>query len=418
MDVQRTGGNRRRVVRRLALGAALATGTALLGYMAFGLAGRAPAIDADMAWSSEVKKGEFIHEVTAAGTLVATEIRSVTNRSDGVVERVLVLPGQSVQPDDVLMEMSSPTLPDELQQTRSALVVAEAEERLQRAKDEDDMLNQQVTLAGIEVDYISAKFENDAKRKLAHTGAVSELDLTASSLKTEQQQRRFEAAKVQLERTPQMRAAQEDATAAKLAQQRRDLQRIERLIDGLKIRAGFAGVVQTVDVEAGKRVSAGSQVARVVNAATLVARVKVSERDASLVQVGQPARLEMARKSLMGKVSRIESAVQDRLVTLDISLDGTDQTGLRPDLSVTARIEIERVPQTLVIERPASLRDDQHSVRLFRLDGNGKHAVRRDVEVGRISARQIEIKKGLAAGDKVILADMTEWADETELRLR
>jgi len=417
MDVQR-GGVRQRKNRRHVLAGAAVAGVALLGWAAFSLAGRPPAVDADVVWSGEVRRAEFIHEVTAAGTLIAPEIRTVTNRSDGVVEHVPVLPGQAVAPDDVLAELSSPTLGDDLQKARSELEAAEADARLEKAKAEDDYLNLQVTEAGYQADYTTAQYDSDAKQKLESTHAVSELDVRSAALKAEQEKRRYEAAKAQLERYPQTRAAQEAATAAKLAQHQRDVARLQQQIADLKVRAGFAGVVQTVDVDVGKRITAGTQVARVVNPANLIARVKVSERDAALVQLGQAANLDLGRETLTGKVTRVEPTVQDRLVTVDIALDGAVHKGLRPDLSVTARIEIARAADTLVLDRPAALRDDATSVKLFRLVGGGKRAQRVDVQVGRISARQIEIARGLNAGDRVILADMTEWADDPEIRIR
>lgn len=371
-----------------------------------------------MVWTGEVERGEFIHEVTGAGSLVALEIRTISNRSDGVVERVLVLPGHVVAPDEVLVELSSPTLDDDLLKARSSLEQAEAQDKLDRAKAEDDFLNQQVQVAGIESDYTAAKYELDAKKKLEGLQVVSEQEMRKIEMQAEQQKRRLDAALVQLERYPETRRAQEAAAAAKLSQQRREVARLEQQIADLMVRAGVSGVVQTVDVEAGERVAAGTQIARVVNPGNLIARVKVSERDAALVQVGQAARLEMGREVLAGKVTRVEPTVRDRLVTMDITLDDSNHEGLRPDLSVTARIEIARVSDTLVLDSPAALRDDQTTAKLFRLDGGGKRAQSVEVQIGRRSARSIEIVRGLEAGDRVILADMTEWSDEPEIRIR
>jgi HlyD family secretion protein len=110
--------------------------------------------------------------------------------------------------------------------------------------------------------------------------------------------------------------------------------------------------------------------------------------------------------------------VKDRLVTLDVALDGHGHTGLRPDLTVTARIEIARSAETLVLDRPAGLRDDQTSVALFKLDDEGRYATRVDVEIARVSGRQVEVASGLRSGDRVILADMTDWLEEAEIRIR
>lgn len=418
MDIQRSGGPQRRNKRAMLVIAA-GVGALLLAVVAFSFASRPPAIDGSLAWSGEVRQGEFVHEVTAAGSLSAPELRSVTNRSEGIVERVHVLPGHAVGPDDVLVELSSISLVDELQKARSALVAAEAEEQLRRAKAEDELLNLQVTLAGIEVDYQDAKFQNEAQQRLEQVRATSELEARRAAMREEQEKRRLDAARAQLDHHPKSRAAQDAVATAKLTQQRRDVERMQEQLDDLKIRAGFSGVVQNIEAQAGQRLGAGSEVARIVNADKLIARVGVSERDAALVQTGQPARLEMGRRTLTGKVTRVEPVVnQQRMVTVDIALDGEGHEGLRPDLSVTARIEISRVADTLVLERPAALNDGSKSARLFRLDADGDEAQRVDVTLGRFSARHVEIVSGLKAGDQVILADMTEWVDEPELRIR
>ena len=58
---------------------------------------RPPAIDGDSIWTGEVTRGELVHEVVAPGRLVATDVRAVTNSSSGVVEQLMVLPGDRVE---------------------------------------------------------------------------------------------------------------------------------------------------------------------------------------------------------------------------------------------------------------------------------------------------------------------------------
>jgi multidrug efflux pump subunit AcrA (membrane-fusion protein) len=126
----------------------------------------------------------------------------------------------------------------------------------------------------------------------------------------------------------------------------------------------------------------------------------------------------MGRDTTEGVVQRIDPAVQERLVTVDVELTGEPTRQLRPDLTVTARIVIDRVPETLVLGRPPTVRDDTETAELFRLDRDGNRASRVTVQIGRISARTVEILDGLEAGDQVILSDMTDWIEEPEVRIR
>lgn len=417
MDIQRTDTRRRRY-RRIAALASAGIVLALLAGAAVSLVRRPPGIDGSAIWSGRVARGEFVHEVTGVGTLHAPEVRAVTNRSEGVVERVRVLAGQIVEPDDVLAELSSPSLLQELAKAKSELATAEIEEALRKAEAEDSYLDLLVALAAAEADYTTARIETEIQQRLVQQGATSALEAQRALVRAEQLKKNLEAVQAQVARYPETSAARDAAAAARLEQMRRDVARLEEQVDDLNVRAGLAGVVQEMKVEEGQRLVMGSEVARIVNPRILIARVRVSERDAAFVEPGQPTRLEMGRLTVNGKVTRVEPTVRDRLVTVDIALVDASTPGLRPDLSVTARIEIDRAPDTLILDRPAGLRDDARSAELFVLDGGGGRARRVDVALGRISPRQIEIKNGLDVGDRVVLADMSEWLEEREVRIR
>jgi multidrug efflux pump subunit AcrA (membrane-fusion protein) len=389
-----------------------------LAGFAWSLAQRPPGVDGETVWSGVVTKGEFAHEITAAGKLISPDIRSVTNRSAGVVERVFFLAGESVKPHDIVVELSSPQLLEELNDAQSQLASAEAEELLRQIEAEDQLFNLQAAAADAEAAFTTAQIEAEAEKLLHAAEASSDIELQRKQSSAEQQGRRYEAARAQLERYPETRAARDESAQAKLDQQRRKVERLQEKVSDLQVRAGIGGDILEISVEEGERVAEGADIARVVDQSELIARVQVSERDAAMVQPGQPVRLEMGRELVKGIVTRIEPTVQDRLVTLDVELVDPPKNRLRANTSVTARIEIDRVPETLVLDRPAGLRDDQQTIDLFRLDAKGQEAQRVNVEVGRISARQVEIVRGLEPGDRIVLADMTEWLDEPVVRIR
>lgn len=415
MDVQRPASNKRRN-RRIAAGTAAVLALVGLTAVAVSLAQRPPGVDGDALWSARVERGEFVHEISASGTLVAPEIRAITNRSDGVVERIVVLPGQAVGPDDVLVELSSPQIQNDLEDARYELEAAEAEERLRQAQAADTALDMRASVASAEAEYTSAQLESEAKTA-GGDQIASAIEIEQARIRAEQLHERLEAEQAKLDRYPETRAAEDAAAEAKLAQQRQKVMRLQRQADDLSVRAGMAGVVQEVNVQAGARATAGTDIARIVNPKLLIARVRVSERDEHRVEIGQPVRLEIGRETVDGRVTRIDPTVRDRLVTVDVELVGEPKITLRPDTSVTARIELERVPDTLLLDRPVQLRDEDETISLFRLiDGDRAERVR--VEVGRASPRQVEILSGLEPGDQVILADMSEWVDEPVVRIR
>ncbi len=114
---------------------------------------------------------------------------------------------------------------------------------------------------------------------------------------------------------------------------------------------------------------------------------------------------------------RIDPSVVNGTRTVDVKLDGALPQGAVPDLSVEGTIEIERLADVLYVGRPVH-GDANSTVGLFKLVDGGKEAVRVPVEIGKSSVNAVEIRKGLEAGDQIILSDMSasDNFDRVELK--
>ena len=103
-------------------------------------------------------------------------------------------------------------------------------------------------------------------------------------------------------------------------------------------------------------------------------------------------------------------------VTVDVALDGELPPGARPALSVDGTIDLERMTDVLHVGRPA-LGNENSTLSLFKLDTEGKGAVRVPVKVGRASVNSIQVIEGLKEGDTVILSDMSKEDNVDRIRL-
>jgi HlyD family secretion protein len=117
-----------------------------------------------------------------------------------------------------------------------------------------------------------------------------------------------------------------------------------------------------------------------------------------------------------GSVARIDPAVQNGTVTVDVALRGTLPKGARPDLTVDGTIELERLEDVLFVGRPAQGQPES-LVGLFRLGADTGEASRVKVKLGRASVNTIEVVEGLKEGDQVILSDTSAWDAFDRIRL-
>jgi HlyD family secretion protein len=115
-------------------------------------------------------------------------------------------------------------------------------------------------------------------------------------------------------------------------------------------------------------------------------------------------------------VRRIDPAVQNGTVTVDVTLEGELPRGARPDLSVDGTIQVERLDNVLHVGRPAYGQANS-TVGLFRLTADGTEATRVNVRLGRTSVNTVEILGGLQPGEKVIISDMSRWDGVDRVRI-
>ena len=178
----------------------------------------------------------------------------------------------------------------------------------------------------------------------------------------------------------------------------------------------MTGVLQLVPVEEGQRVTAGANVARVADPARLKAELRIAETQAKDIQLDQPATVDTRNGIVAGRVMRIDPAVQNGTVTVDVELTGALPKGARPDLSVDGTIELERLTDVLYVGRPA-FGQENSAVGLFRINEAGE-ASRVQVKLGRSSVNTIEVVQGLNPSDQVILSDMSAWDAYDRVQLR
>jgi multidrug efflux pump subunit AcrA (membrane-fusion protein) len=190
----------------------------------------------------------------------------------------------------------------------------------------------------------------------------------------------------------------------------------KKQFDALQVRAGIEGLLVDLPLQVGQHVQPGTMLAKVVQPNHLMAQLKIAETQARDVQSGQPASIDTHNGTITGSVMRVDPAVQNGTVTVDVKLTGDLPKGARPDLSVDGTIDLERLDSVLYVGRPA-FGQENSTISLFKLDPDGKEATRVPVKVGRESVNSIQIFEGLREGDSVILSDMSRWDKTDRIRL-
>jgi len=377
MDVPRTRAKPR--TRRIVI---LAAGVLVLVAVTVGLrvlGNRMPSVSRSQLWIGTVQRGPLALGIHGTGTLVPTDFRWASAPVAARVEKVLVQPGAQVQADTALLELANPDAQLAALQADRDVAVAETELARLGAQLDGTRLAQESAVAGLDADASIAKRRATIDDAMAKKGVIADLESAESTDRAAQLASRLVFEKQRL-------AALKRGNVAQLAAQKQQVEQLRALadfhkqqLDALHVRAGQAGVVQQVAVEAGQTVAVGAPLAKI----------------------------DTRNGIVPGEVERIDPAAQNGSVIVDVKLTAPPPKGARVDQNVDGDIELAHTGDVLHVPRPA-IGEAHQTTTLFKLDGDGV-AHRVTVKFGRAALKDIEIASGLAEGDRVVLSDMSKW---------
>lgn len=379
----------------------------------------APSVDRATIWTDTVKRGTMVRQVRGPGTLVPENMRYITAVTAGRVEQRYLQPGATIDSSTVILRLSNPDVEVRLLEAEQQLSQAQANLINLRADLQTQRLNQEGIVAQIRTQYLDAKRVYEQNQMLfdRNPDLVARAELERSREAAEELETRLA---LEQERLAVMESTVEEQIAAQESQVER-LQAIVRFnterLASLEVTAGVSGELAELPVQEGEWVQAGGTLARVIQPGRLKAEIRIPQTQAQDITVGQMALIDTRNDTIQGEVARIDPAVQGGTVTIDVRLPEELPRSARPDLSVDGTVEIERLEDVIYVGRPAFGQADSR-VGMFRLVEDGNVAERVNVQLGRSSVNDIEVREGLQPGDVVILSEMSQWDGYDRIRLR
>jgi len=201
--------------------------------------------------------------------------------------------------------------------------------------------------------------------------------------------------------------SQIDEAAARLAMARHELdearaarERTRHLIARAVIRAPFPGHVAERIRQLGEFVGAGTEVLRLTNTGNVEVVARAPVADAGHLAVGQSVTVRGEARQAESKIRAIVPVGDERSRMIEVRIAMSAEgwpigSAVRVDLPAARQIAGLMVPRDAVIVRA----DGAHVYRV----ASGNVAERVAVHVGNGDSIRVEIKGGLAAGDRVVV---------------
>lgn len=359
-----------------------------------------------------VTRGDFVDDVAARGTVIAAVSPTVYSTASGTVG-YLVHAGDRVAKGQVLAKLSSPELENEYERERSTLASMDAALAQQRVQLRQELLQnrQRADLAAVtmsqklrELQRLQSAWKLRLIPEYQYEAAYDTYSIARLNFENAKQNDQLERARIMLDlRTRELARNSQALLLAGLKQR----------LDELTVRSPVNGMVAELGQTDQTHVARSAPLVTVVDLSALAIQFQVAESLADGIKPGLPADITLDGQTVKGVVTAVSPDVQDGWVTGRARFDGSQPLGLRQNEQAAVRIVLGQHDDVLKVERGAFLSPQTSHVYVLR----GGEALREPVELGAASISEIQVLRGLAAGDRVVISDTSGFNDSAAVKI-
>jgi HlyD family secretion protein len=348
----------------------------------------------------QVTRGHFVRDVAADGTIVAAVNPTLFAIAPGTVS-YLVRAGDAVSKNQPLAVLDSPELGNELQRERATLDSLDAALGRQQIEIRRQIMTsqQQADLAQVAINAAQREFKRS--QWAWDQRVISERDYRRSIDDVATAKLNFEHARdsAQLERE----SLALDLRTKRLERDRQALvvSSLNERVAELTVRSPVDGTVANLALAEKTRVAVNAALITVVDLSQFEIEFQVAESYAGEIRPGMTAAITLEGHEVPGLVTAISPEVRQNQVTGRVKFRNAQPAGLRQNERAAVRIVLDERDNVLKFERGSFIDDQTRALYLV----HGSSAQRVPVVLGAASVAEIEVRRGLAAGDSVVISD-------------
>jgi HlyD family secretion protein len=415
-----TGGMDRKIEpkphkRKLIIGGAVA-GALVLIYLITSIdTSTSFTLDGQRIRTAEVTNGMFEDFIPLRASVEPERTVYLDAIEGGRVEAILVEDGTHVEEGQPLIELSNTSL-----QLDVIAREAEVSEQLNNLRNtqlaiEQNRLKLKSDL--IDIDYEIIRLSRLVKRyeELEDSQFISRNEYEDAVDELEYNEKRREVTRESQAQDEVVRKAQIEQLEGSVSNLEKNLTLARSNLDNLLIRAPRSGHLTSMNAELGESKSRGERMGQIDDVDRFKATAFVNEFYLNRVLIGQRAQLEVNGRDYTLEISKIYPEVQASQFEIDLRFTGDTPPDIRRGQTLQLSLVLGDTTEQAILLSNGPFFNDTGGAWVFVLDGDGRIATRRPVQLGRRNTNSIEVESGLVPGDEVIISSYANFIDVDRL---
>ncbi len=386
---------RRRSILMISAGVAIFFAIFYFTYKGFGIKPGSYSV-------SEVSIGDVYQSIEAEGEILPEKEVLVLSPNNGIVQRVLKVPGKHIMEGEVILVLDQSELTQELNNTKDQLELLnnELQKLILSAKTTRIDLEHDIEVKKLKITSLKAELVNQSQ--LMDVGGISQaqIDKTKQELVLAEKELLRSTEKHRL-RLKQLNV-DEERTLLRISIQEKQIRTLREQIDKMIVRSPGTGIILEVRARDGENKKKNELLVRISEQTRLKIEGAISDKYSSAIRNGGRVYTDVDGEKLFGVIGNINPELEDDKIKFDVFLDHPRNEKIKLNQKVNLHI--------IQMERRGVLRLEKGEY--FQTDRSNCYQVDEDqllnipIETGLIGKDYIEIKSGLDSGVTIVNSQM------------
>lgn len=367
-----------------------------------------------------VEKKAIEHTVVAEAILFPLAQSAITPKISAPVKTFYVKRGSRAHAGELLAVLENRDLAAAAQDTKGSYDQAQAAYEISTTADlPAEMQKAELEAKAAKQTLDAEQKVYDSRQELFQQGALPRKELDQAGVDLTLARNQFEMAQRHLDALLAIGKQQTLKSAAgQLESAKGKYLGAQAAFSYSEIRSPIDGVIADRPLYPGEMAAAGTPLLTVMDVSQVVARAHIPQPDAALLKLGDKATITAPGENdpVEGKITVISPALDPNSTTVEIWVQAKNpDQHFKPGTSVQLSMLARTIPEALVIPAASLLtaQDGSASVMLAGADGR---AHQRNVKVGVRQDEQVQIVKGVQAGDQVVISGAYGLPDNIKIK--
>ncbi len=364
---------------------------------------------------STAERGAIELTINTSGVVAPAIEEAVVSPISSRLLQVFHKHGDSVEQGTPLLQLDLLATQSSYEKLKDQLQMRVLEGEQREAQNASNLSNMQMNLKVMEmqIDQKRIELKNAIRLDSLGGGTAGTVRQVEMNLKVAELER--EQLKLKISNEQRIANAQRNVKALEVQIAQKNLAEIEKVLSEARIQAPRTGILTFINSQVGSQVSAGQQLAIVSDLTQFRIDGEFPDGYASRVSTGTPVLIKVGSHQLNGQVTRIAPASKNGTLGCTVQILDSVVTGLRSGLKVELYLQTAKKHDVVRIGHAAFYKKPGKYELWVR---EADYLRKREVVLGEASYQYIEVARGLKEGEQVVLTDLPQYKNETELKLR